>query len=356
MTHPTTLLTLARALGVSRTTVSNAYSRPHKLSPELRERILATARDLGYEGPSALASSLRTGRTETVGVLFTDDLVYAFSDPISTQFLAGVAGELQRAGYALTVVSSPRGSGRSALSKAMLDGLIVYSVDDDSLGLAVTRRRGFAVVAVDQAPEAGQAAVNITDREGAAAAVAHLIGLGHTALAAVAVAAGPPDCAFVDANATSLNHVVRERLAGWRSACAAAGIAPPATVSVPFNTREHGGHAARLLLAARSRATGIVCLSDELALGVITELTASSIGVPADVSVVGFDDSPVAALATPPLTTVRQPARHKGAAAARRLLDRLGGAEPGDPLVLATELVIRGSTAARRPRARKRAG
>src|SRR5262249_28737387 len=73
MSSQTTLLTLARALGVSRTTVSNAYSRPEKLSPELRERILATARELGYEGPNALASLLRTGRTEVVGVLFTDD-------------------------------------------------------------------------------------------------------------------------------------------------------------------------------------------------------------------------------------------------------------------------------------------
>jgi DNA-binding LacI/PurR family transcriptional regulator len=150
--------------------------------------------------------------------------------------------------------------------------------------------------------------------------------------------------------------VVRERLAGWRTACAAAGLAPPATVSVPFNTREYGVRAARLLLDARSRATAIVCLSDELALGVIAELAANGVGVPSDVSVVGFDDSPVAALATPPLTTVRQPARHKGATAARRLLDRLGGAEPGNPVVLATELVIRGSTAARRRRAQMRAG
>src|ERR1700745_1327609 len=137
MSSQTNLLTLARALGVSRTTVSNAYSRPDKLSPELRERILATARELGYEGPNALASSLRTGRTETGGVLFTDDLGYAFSDPVSTLFLAGVAGEVQRAGYALTVVSSPRGRDRSALSKAMLDGLIVYSVDDDAPGLGI---------------------------------------------------------------------------------------------------------------------------------------------------------------------------------------------------------------------------
>ena len=356
MASRTTLLTLARALGVSRTTVSNAYSRPQKLSPELRERILATARELGYEGPSAVASSLRTGRTDAVGVLFTDDLGYAFSDPVSTLFLAGVAGEVQGAGYALSVVSSPRGSGRCALSKAILDGLIVYSVDDDAPGLAIARARGFPVVLVDQGPEPGVAAVNVTDRDGAAAAVAHLAGLGHTALAAVAVAAGPSSCGFVDAGATSRNHVVRERLAGWRSACVAAGISPPVTVSAPVNTREHGRHAARLLTAARTRMTGIVCLSDELALGVIAALTSQGIDVPGDVSVVGFDDSPLATLAPPNLSTVRQPVRDKGAAAARLLLSRLSGAATGDPLVLPTELVIRDTTAVPpRSPARKRA-
>lgn len=345
MASQTTLLTLARALGVSRTTVSNAYSKPQKLSPELRARILATARELGYEGPSLVASSLRTGRTDAVGVLFTDDLGYAFSDPVSTLFLAGVAGEVQRAGYALSVVSSPRGSGRCALSKAMLDGLIVYSVDDDAPGLAIARARGFPVVSVDQQPEPGVAAVNITDRDGAAAAVAHLAGLGHTALAAVAVAAGPSSCGFVDAGATSRNHVVRERLAGWRSACLAAGISPPVTVSTPVNTREHGRHAARLLIAARTRMTGIVCLSDELALGVIAELTSQGIDVPREISVVGFDDSPLATLTPPHLSTVRQPVRDKGAAAARLLLSRLSGTAAGDPLVLPTELVIRDTTA-----------
>jgi LacI family transcriptional regulator len=125
------------------------------------------------------------------------------------------------------------------------------------------------------------------------------------------------------------------------------------------NLREHGRHAVRLLLAQRTPVTGIVCLSDELALGVIAELTARSVRVPQDVSVIGYDDSPPAAMATPALTTVRQPAREKGAAAARLLLAELGraagpraasgpgreSAPAGDAVVLATELVVRASTA-----------
>jgi DNA-binding LacI/PurR family transcriptional regulator len=348
MARTTTLSTLAQALGVSRTTVSNAYSRPEKLSAELRERIFAAARERGYEGPSALAASLRTGRTDTVGVLFTDDLEYAFADPVSALFLAGVAGAAVEAGHALTIVSAPRGAGRSALSKAVLDGLIVYSVDDNSPALEVARSRGFPTVSVDQRPQPGTPAVNITDRAGAAAAVAHLAERGHTSLAAVTVAAGPARrtcCGLVAATARSHNHVVRERMAGWRSGCAAAGIAPPLTVSCPVNLREHGRHAARLLLDHPAPPTGIVCLSDELAMGVMAELAARAVRVPDDVSVVGYDDSPLAAMAIPPLTTVRQPARDKGAAAARLLLDRLRGTPPAAPIVLATEFVVRRSTA-----------
>jgi DNA-binding LacI/PurR family transcriptional regulator len=350
----TTLLTLARALGVSRTTVSNAYSRPDKLSADLRERILAAARELGYEGPSPVAASLRRGRTDTLGVLFTDDLGYAFSDPVAAMFLAGAATEAQAAGYALTVLSSPRQGGTGPMPRAMLDGLLVYSVDDNSSGLAVARRRGIPAVFVDRPPETavtGTTCVNVDDRGGAEAGMAHLAGIGHTAIAAIAVVAGPARCAVVRADATSGNHVVRERMAGWRRAAAVAGLAPPVTVSCPVNTYEHGRHAARLLLARDPVPTGVVCLSDELARGVLAELTAHGLSVPGDVSLVGFDDSPAATMAHPPLTTIRQPAREKGALATRLLIDQLETGAAAPARTLPVELVVRESTAPPRPHA-----
>jgi DNA-binding LacI/PurR family transcriptional regulator len=345
----TTLATLAKTLGVSRSTVSNAFSRPDQLSASLRERILAAADQLGYEGPSAAAAALRTGRTNTVGVLFTDSLGYAFADPVSGLFLSGVAEAAEAAGLALTVLSSRRGARRSALSKAMLDGLIVYSVDEDSPGLAVARRRGMPLVLVDQAPQPGGTCVNITDEAGAASALGHLAGLGHRRIGVVTVAAGPARCAPVGSDATSENYVVRARMRGWREAAESAGLAPLEMVSCPVNLREHGRHAARLLL--RAPVTGIACLSDELALGVIDELAAHGIAVPDVISVTGFDDSPPATHAHPTLTTVRQPAREKGRIAARELIARIGG-DPrviGAHHILPTTLVTRESTASARP-------
>jgi DNA-binding LacI/PurR family transcriptional regulator len=343
MTRPT-LLSLAQELGVSRTTVSNAYSRPEKLSVELRERILAAAREAGYDGPSPLAASLRTGRTDTVGVLFTDDLGYAFSDPVSSLFLSGLAEQAQEAGLAMTVVSVPRGEPAGPMSKAMVDGLIVYSVDEDSPGIAVAHKRGIPIVTVDQAPEPGVPSVNIDDRAGGVSAVAHLVGLGHRSIGVIAVAAGTTRCERVPADATSRSYVVRERLAGWREAMANASLPPPLTVSCPSNSREYGRVGVRLLLEAAPATTAVVCLTDELAFGVLAELAALGRDVPQDLSVVGFDDSPAATLSQPALTTVRQPARAKGTLAAGLLIDQLATGQASDSQVLPTELVVRAST------------
>lgn len=322
MTKPT-LLTLARQLGVSRTTVSNAFSRPDQLSPELRDRILHTAAEIGYWGPSLAAASLRTGRTWTLGVLFTDSLSYAFGDPVSARFLGGIAAEAEEAGYAITIVSAPRGGPPGSLAQTVMDGLIIYSVDDDSPALQIARSRDIPSVMVDQAPDTAVACVNIADREGAEMAAAHLIGFGHRHLAVVSVAMGPAERAVVPDSATSSSFVARERLSGWRKAAESAGLAAPVTISCPVNNREYGRHTAELLLRLRVPPTAIACLSDELALGVIDGLRAVGLRVPEDVSVIGFDDAPQAAQGHPPLSTIQQPFQDKGSIAARLLLEQL---------------------------------
>jgi DNA-binding LacI/PurR family transcriptional regulator len=93
-----TVKTLAAALGVSPATVSNAYNRPDQLSPQLRERILATAEEIGYPGPDAAGRTLRMGRAEAVGVLLTERLSYAFSDPFAIEFLTGLSEVVEEHG------------------------------------------------------------------------------------------------------------------------------------------------------------------------------------------------------------------------------------------------------------------
>src|SRR3954468_23693624 len=101
-----TLVTVAKAMGVSPTTVSNAYSRPHKLTPALRERILQTARELGYPGPDPAARSLRRGRAGSIGLLFGEALTYVFQDPGAVEFLRGLAEGTARHNTALQLIAA----------------------------------------------------------------------------------------------------------------------------------------------------------------------------------------------------------------------------------------------------------
>src|ERR1700712_2304461 len=111
-----TLATVARAVGVSATTVSNAYNRPHKLTPALRERILEAARSLGYPGPDPAARSLRRGRAGSIGLLFGEALTYAFQDPVAIEFLLGLAEGTARDNSVLQLIPALDADGRQGAS------------------------------------------------------------------------------------------------------------------------------------------------------------------------------------------------------------------------------------------------
>src|SRR3954469_21445120 len=114
-THTVTLADVAAHLGVSRTTVSNAYNRPNQLSPALREKVLAAAAELGYRGPDPMARGLRRGQTGSLGLVFDPPLPYVFTAPAAALFLEGMAAGLEEHGSALSIVPRlPEGAERSA--------------------------------------------------------------------------------------------------------------------------------------------------------------------------------------------------------------------------------------------------
>jgi DNA-binding LacI/PurR family transcriptional regulator len=133
-TGKVTLVTVARAVGVSPATVSNAYNRPRKLSPALRERILAAARDLGYPGPDPAARSLRRGRAGSIGLLFGEALTYVFQDPGAVEFLRGLAEGSARHNTALQIIAArdvdEQDGAASLLASAIVDGLVVWTLPD----------------------------------------------------------------------------------------------------------------------------------------------------------------------------------------------------------------------------------
>ncbi len=126
-----TLKTVAKAVGVSPSTVSNAYNKPGQLSAALRERILTTAQELGYAGPDASARALRSGKAGAIGVLFTDKLAYAFSDPYAVGFLAGlaeVAEEFSTSLLLMPLSSTDITGGSNAVQQASIDGAAIFCV------------------------------------------------------------------------------------------------------------------------------------------------------------------------------------------------------------------------------------
>ena len=164
-----TLASLAAELKVSRTTISNAYNRPDQLSADLRERVLATAKRLGYPGPDPVARSLRTRKAGAVGLMITEPLNYSFSDPAALDFVAGLAESCEEAGQGLLLVAvGPNRSvsdGSAAVLAAGVDGFVVYSASDDDPYLQVVLQRHLPVVVVDQPKDVpGTSRVCIDDR------------------------------------------------------------------------------------------------------------------------------------------------------------------------------------------------
>ncbi|RKN51128.1 LacI family DNA-binding transcriptional regulator [Micromonospora endolithica] len=342
-----TLQAVADAVGVSRSTVSNAYSRPDQLSTALRERILEAARQLGYPGPDPTARSLRRGVVGAVGVLFTSQLSYAFTDPFAVRFLAGVAGAAERHGTSLLLVPLPDDApgARRAVESAAVDGFCVYCAGDESWALDAIRARNLPFVTTAPRADAGPADrfVGIDERAAARTAAAHVVGLGHrrVALLGDTVLPGVPSGELRLADVTDVPHpTTRGRLAGFADAFAEVGVAWPelTLLSAAGNSRTAAAAAVAAVLAGPDRPTAILACSDVLALGVLDALAGTG-GPPC--AVTGFDD--IAEAAEAGLTTVRQPAEEKGRRLAELLLD-----PPEDPaaghVLLPTELVVRTST------------
>src|SRR3954447_24253197 len=189
-----TLMTVAQAVGVSPTTVSNAYNRPGKLSPELRERILQAARELGYPGPDPAARSLRRGRTGSIGLLFGEALTYVFQDPIAVEFLRGLAEGTARHNSVLQLIAAldaDEQEGSSLLANAIVDGLVVWSLPDRHPLVRLARERNIPLVTHGGPRLDGVPFVGIDDRTAAEAAAEHLLELGHRSLAVIAFPFGP---------------------------------------------------------------------------------------------------------------------------------------------------------------------
>jgi DNA-binding LacI/PurR family transcriptional regulator len=319
-------------------TVSNAFSRPDQLSSSLRDRILSAADELGYSGPDPAARALARGRTGSVGLLLTDRLSVVIGDALAGEFIAAVSDELAGQGMAVTLLAPTETDGVVEAEVAM-DGLLVYICGSPGPQLEWARRRGLPIVTVDQAPLDGLPSVNVDDRTGARSGAEHLVQLGHRRIGILTLSVD-------EAHRATGEVPAHERLAGWRSVLEPAGIEPIMAEGV-YLASEPTYAAARALLDRPDRPTGVLCVSDAFALEVLRAAADLGLRVPEDVSVVGYDDSRVAAMTRPPLTTVRQDVVAKGRLAVTALVRAIEDPDSTSPerIVIPAELVVRASTA-----------
>ena len=346
-----TLVSIARDLGVSRATVSNAYNHPEQLSAQLRERILARAAELGYPGPDPAGRRLRGARVGAVGVLVDQGLSYAFADPAAALLLDGLAAELQLDGLGLLVHSGlANAAGLQHIRDASVDAWVVLSLPDFDPAVDAALVRGRPVIVFDQPALVGVTLIGIDDRAGAEMAARHLLYLGHRRFGVLTMPLLPDGReGRADQERQDLTgyRIMRERLAGVRHTLRAAGLdwGDVVVMECGSNDPDAGARATTLLLAERPGLTAVIALSDQLALGALRAALELDIHVPDQLSVIGFDDAPPAAHSFPPLTTIAQPLRERGRAAGHQLRSVLNGESPDWPAPYPVRLVSRESTA-----------
>ena len=322
---------VARLAGVSQKTVSRVLNGERYVSDEVRRRVLEAAEELGYRLNNA-ARALASGRTRSIGVVTLGTALYG---PAS--LLIGIERAARDAGYALRVVNTLEGDpggvvgAVESLLDQGVDGIVVSEpIDEGAVSLSVDVP---VLVLGAPAPFGGPrvVAAGVGAELLARAATEHLLDLGH---ATVHHLAGPQRW-----------FAARDRLDGWRAALAARGREQPPVIEGDWSAAS--GYEAGRELAQDGGLTAVFAANDDMAIGLIRALADAGLRVPDDVSVVGFDDIPVSAYVTPPLTTVRQPfdaVAHEGLRLLVQAIEKPDVELPpaNDPPV---ELVLRSSTA-----------
>jgi len=335
-----TLRDVARRAGVNPATASRALNPalPGRISAPTERKVREAAQELGYR-PDPVARSLRTRRSGFVGVVVPD-----LTNPVLPPIVRAIEGELWTAGIACLLADTDNDVEReAALVEELLarrcEGLIIASATRGSAAVGALAGGEVPTVLVTRDIDAHSLPlVAGDDAAGVEEAIAHLAGLGHRAVAHVT---GPRDLS-----------TTTTRLRAFRAACKERGLDPNGRVvhGDAFTTAA-GAAAAELLLARDHEFTAIVAGNDLIALGCLQALGRTGLACPADVSVIGHNDTPMVDGLQPPLTTVAIPRAEIGVEAARILLRRLEGEEVAtEPVLLPTELIVRGSTGRMRPR------
>jgi LacI family repressor for deo operon, udp, cdd, tsx, nupC, and nupG len=329
-----TIRDVAALAGVSHQTVSRVINKSERVTPETRQRVEQAITELGYQ-PNAIARSMADGRTYTLACITPNLTDYTFASLIE-----GAETEARQHGYFLLTATAPDAETFELMVRLMItsrrtEGLLVINPYSDRRHEFLPKSVPLVFLGMRPRQEVGDSA-SIDEVEAGRLATEHLISLGHRHIAHIT---GPlcEDCS-------------QDRMAGYIKALHQAGIEPnPAWIAEGDWSATFGDQASRAWLSRDAPITAIFAQNDRMAVGAIRALRDFNRRVPEDVSVIGFDNIPLASYFDPPLTTMFQDIQFIGREAARLLIQRLD--EPHKPpqhLRYPAEVVIRSSTAALR--------
>lgn len=336
---PVTIKDIAKKAGVAHTTVSRALRGSPLISPEVSERIRTIAEEMHYH-PSAAARSLKTRRTQVLGII-----VSHIADPFFSEILQGIDDVAQQSGYSLFIASAQHQLDREqAIVKTMhehrVDGVILCSTPfSTGQGKQLLTDDTPIVVINNQSAEEYHYSIYHDDLDGSRQVTQYLIDLGHRRIA------------YLGNSRSGRTNL--DRLNGYSQQMARAGLSVPDHFIHEAESGMPEGGAAGLkhFFSLPEPPTAIFCFNDMLAIGVLQALRDAGVCVPRDCSVVGFDNISFSAYTNPALTTFDQPKRQIGAEAAQLLLDLLSQpAAPGEPTqkkvqAIQGRLLVRESTA-----------
>ncbi len=327
-----TIKDVARAAGVSVTTVSHVLNATRHVAPRASARVRSAIAELGFR-PSAVARALKADRTRSIGMLVTSS-----TNPFFAEVIRGVEEGCFARGYSLILCNTGDVSERlesylTTLVAKRIDGLAVMTTNlDQRFFHRLGERRPLPVVAIDTLNVPDTTIVNDDSEAGGRLAGRYLVQRGFRRLAVIAGMEDHPRS--------------RERLAGFRAALAEAGLNLDPALVLPSDLTVGGGFAAMQALLDRSGEDppeAVFCLNDLLAVGGLCALDKRGLRVPDDISIIGYDDIELAAYTVPPLTTIRQPAAEIGRRAAEILIAQIESGDVADSVALAPALVERES-------------
>jgi DNA-binding LacI/PurR family transcriptional regulator len=323
---------IAQVAQVSHSTVSRAIHHSPLVNGETGDRIRQIARRMGYR-PSAVARSLVTKKTWTIGIVVT-----TIADPFIAELVSGIEETANDHGYSVFLANSNADPERElrvvhSFHERRVDGILVTASRVGALYLPrLTELKAPIVLINNQHPGEFAHSVVIDNVTASRAATEHLIGLGHKRIAYIGDRFG--------------FQSDTERFTGYRQALELSDLAfSPELVVHGDGNAESGGPAMETLLKLSAPPTAVFCYNDMTALGALRVIRARGLSVPADISLVGFDDLFIASYLQPLLTTVRQPRRQMGQMAMEMLLKLFAGEQCNASIKVSGELIVRESTA-----------